>query len=107
MPREILLVANNNSYAITRTYTKEVYVEYYDVVECFQEPCLPIKVKRKLTFSKENMKKINEFIDSLFADNYFETSLGIRLDDIPTSQKGIMNSIIYQREELMLYLVML
>ena len=85
-----------NLYNIYKTGNEiEVFAE--EEVICIKEPCLPIKSTRKINFSDNNMKIINEFIDSFFKYHEYKT-IQIFRDNLDKKQNNILDSIIYNNE---------
>lgn len=66
-------------------------------VLCGSIPCSSIISNKKISFSSENMKIINNFIEKLF-DHTDKKSIELSIDDLVEEQKNILNSIINNDE---------
>lgn len=88
-----------NLYNIYKTGNKiEVYAD--EQVICIKDPCPPIKSIRKINFSRDNMKIVNNFIDSLFGYHEYKT-IQIFRENLNQEQNNILDSIIYNDESLL------
>lgn len=95
----ILYQDGASRYNIYKTNNR-VKVVAEEQVACVAMPCPVLKFVRKINFSNEGMKTVNDFIDSLFQNNTYN-SIQIFAENLNSEQIRMLKSVIHNDEALL------
>lgn len=81
-------------------FDDKMYLEYEEQVQCIKAPCEPVKYKREVNFSKENIEIASKTLKNMIKPpEYIEVEVFDK--DLTSDQKRVIKAIISNDESLL------